>query len=293
MKICYQTSNLFERIEWDTALRWIAEAGFDAVDYSMFFLNKPGNPLRDDDPKEHAEKVLPLVQKNGLHVHQGHAPFPSNIPGNEEYNKTILDDIRKSLEIAGHLGIGQVVVHPFKAEGGREAVKEANIRFYNSLADTARKAHVRIAIENVWDWDPVKNRIVPLGPANAEELADLYDALDPEVFTICLDIGHCSLVGEKPDEVIRTLGHDRLGALHVHDNDGKSDLHMLPYSANCNIDWKAITDALGEIDYTGYFTLEADVFISRGTPAVVPAMLEYSAKISRILSDDADKARKR
>ena len=289
MKICYQTSNLFGRFDWDTAVRWLAEAGFDALDYSMF--TGECFPHENDDAERHAEKVLPIVQKYGLHFHQAHAPFPSNIPGNEEYNRMIPACIRKSFEVAGLLGVSQVVVHPFKAAGSRDAVMEANFRFYESLAEAAQKAGVKIAVENVWDLDE-SGRIVPLGCADAEEMAELIDRLDPGIFTVCLDIGHCGLVGMKAEDAIRTLGHKRLGALHVHDNDGHADLHLLPYTPGCVIDWEGVTDALGAIDYTGYFTFEADTFICRGTPDVIPAMLEYSAKVGRILADRAEAARR-
>lgn len=294
MKICYQTSNLFGRFDWDTAVRWLSEAGFDALDYSMFTPNCL--PHENDDPEKHAEKVLPIVQKYGLHFHQAHAPFPSNIPGNEEYNRRTLAGIRKSLEVAGFLGVSQVVVHPFKTPAGesREAVKEANARFYGSLAETAQKAGVRVAVENVWDWNDyskVDRKMIPIGCADAEEMAELIDRLGTELFTVCLDIGHCGLVGFRAEDAIRTLGHKRLGALHVHDNDGRSDLHCLPYTVGCCIDWQAVTDALGAIDYAGYFTLEADAFISQGTPDTIPVMLEYSAKLARVLADRAEAAR--
>ena len=291
MKICTQTSNVFERIDTETAIRWFAEAGFDALDYSMFFLNSEAFLRSNDDPMKQAEKVLALSEQYHIPFHQAHAPFPSNIPGNADYNGMIVGRIEQSLEIAGVLGAEHVVVHPFKESAG-ESAKDANLRFYNSLAETAQKSHVRVALENIWDWDAGANRIIPFGCSRAENLADLYDALDPAVFTGCLDVGHCGLYGESAAEAIRTLGHDRLGALHVHDNDGKSDRHTLPYSVGCTIDWNAVTDALGAIDYAGDFTLEADCFLAHEPPETLPATLRYMAEISRILADRADAARK-
>lgn len=94
-----------------------------------------------------------------------------------------------------------------------------------------------------------------------EQLAEYYDALDPRYFTVCLDLGHSGLVGDDAEHAIRALGHRRLTALHVHDNNYMEDLHMPPFT--CKLDWKAIAQALHDINYTGDVTLEDDGFISK------------------------------
>lgn len=65
--------------------------------------------------------------------------------------------------------------------------------------------------------------------------------------------------GDGAVNMIKTLGH-RLKALHIHDNDRWHDNHQIPFSMD--IDFEAIVKALKEIRYTGYFTLEADVFLN-------------------------------
>lgn len=94
-----------------------------------------------------------------------------------------------------------------------------------------------------------------------EQLAEYYDALDPRYFTVCLDLGHSGLVGDDAAHAIRALGHRRLTALHVHDNNYMEDLHMPPFT--CKLDWKAIAQALHDINYTGDVTLEDDGFIAK------------------------------
>lgn len=79
-----------------------------------------------------------------------------------------------------------------------------------------------------------------------EQLAEYYDALDPRYFTVCLDLGHSGLVGDDAAHAIRALGHRRLTALHVHDNNYMEDLHMPPFT--CKLDWKAIAQALHDIN---------------------------------------------
>ena len=63
-----------------------------------------------------------------------------------------------------------------------------------------------------------------------------------------------------PCDLIRALGKDRLKALHVHDVDGKDDLHTLPYFSKIN--WDRVCAALKEIGYEGDLTFEAGNFVN-------------------------------
>jgi sugar phosphate isomerase/epimerase len=65
--------------------------------------------------------------------------------------------------------------------------------------------------------------------------------------------------GDGAPEMIRALGN-RLQALHIHDNDRLHDSHQIPFSMD--MDFGAIVDALKEIGYSGYLTLEADRYLS-------------------------------
>ena len=79
------------------------------------------------------------------------------------------------------------------------------------------------------------------------------------------------------------LGHDRLSALHVHDNDYKNDTHTLPYYGKMN--WDEITKALSDIKYKGRFTYEAAVFLKPlpHEEEAVLAGLKYMEAIGRFL----------
>ena len=61
------------------------------------------------------------------------------------------------------------------------------------------------------------------------DICGLIDELDSPFVGMCLDTGHCSVFGDDPGEMVRLAG-PRLRTLHVHDNNGKSDLHWLPYT---------------------------------------------------------------
>ena len=91
--------------------------------------------------------------------------------------------------------------------------------------------------------------------------------------------------------MIRILGYDRLGALHVHDNDYTRDQHMLPYMGKLN--WAEITKALGEIDYKGDFTYEVNgQFIFDVDEGFIPVGAKIMADVGKYLVSMVEKNRK-
>ena len=84
--------------------------------------------------------------------------------------------------------------------------------------------------------------------------------MNDDFLVACLDLGHAEMKGSGDGAVnmIKALG-PRLQALHIHDNNCLNDNHQIPFSMN--IDFMPIVKALKEIDYQGYFTLEADAFL--------------------------------
>ncbi|MBQ7638513.1 MAG: sugar phosphate isomerase/epimerase, partial [Clostridia bacterium] len=207
------------------------------------------------------------------------APFPSYRVGDEEYNKKIFPMLTRSIEAAGIVGAKNIVVHPVFFP---ENKKERNLELYNSLLPYAKQAGVRIAVENMWGRDHRSDVIVPNVCSVASELADYVDSLDPDWFTVCLDIGHIGLVHEQEAPFIRELGGKRLTCVHVHDNDYVHDLHITPFWGK--LPWGEIAKAFADIDYRGDITLEADDALLRNMPLeLYPACLKFMEQAGRHL----------
>jgi sugar phosphate isomerase/epimerase len=81
---------------------------------------------------------------------------------------------------------------------------------------------------------------------------------------ICLDTGHVNVFAEHDlgDAVRQAAPY--LKTLHIHDNDGKGDRHMLPYLGTAN--WDSFTTALAEIGYTGSMSMETSGPVSSHMP---------------------------
>lgn len=256
MYLSTQTDVAGKRFGEEKVIRWICEAGFDAIDYSMFSMQDDDCILNSSGFEKYILEIKKIAESYGVFFNQAHAPFPSYKVNDEEYSKKIFPKIVRSIEIAGVLGVKNIVVHPTDFGKKSEENLKLNFEFYNRLLPTCREYNVKVAVENMFGRDKLRGYIVPNICSLGEEFCKMVDMLDPDYFTACVDIGHAGLVGTTAPELIRDLGHDRLGCLHVHDNNYKEDKHLPPYF--CNLDWEEITQALADIKYKGDFTFEAD-----------------------------------
>lgn len=272
------------------AIEYLAQVGYDAYDYSAHLYKQvEGNPLMQDNYKGYIRELKETADRVGIVCNQAHAPFPSEKYGDEEFNRTMFQMIVRSMECAALLGAKIIVVHPIQNVPEEVGEMEYNIKFYNRLLPYCKKFGIKVALENMWKRDLKRDYIIKGSCGYAEEFARYLDALDPEWFVSCLDLGHTVLVGEEPQDAIRILGKDRLKALHVHDNDYRHDTHTLPYMGS--IDWDAILKALAKIDYDGEFTYEADPFMSGFPTDFKVEAAAFMCKVGRYLTQRLEEYR--
>ncbi|MBE6635217.1 MAG: sugar phosphate isomerase/epimerase [Ruminococcaceae bacterium] len=279
-----QTEFLAPRYGLEAAVDMLIEAGYPAIDISMF---KTDMPPFTDDYREVAARLLEKANAKGVKFIQAHAPFGG---GYKRYTEELIPLLPRAFEFCGLLGIENIVVHPIqngRYYGREKELFDMNVEFYRSLAPLAKKHGVKIAIENMWQWHPVnRTQIIDDICAPPEELAAMYDTLaDPEAFTVCLDIGHVALCGREPEAAIRTIG-SRIGCLHVHDVNYREDLHTLPGVSKIN--WDNVCRALAEIGYSGSINLEADAFYYGFLPEQHKIVTRFMADTTRILAEKVD-----
>ena len=292
MILSTQTDNIFRRFGEDEGIKIFARAGYDAIDLSMFQMTHDDCPLNTIDPDKYGSELKKKAESAGIVFNQAHAPFPCWRSDDKDYSAKMPERVKQSIRIAGAAGAKQIIVHPIAYPGGGEPQKQFNFEFYRSLEQTALDWGIKIALENMWGHDQKRDYIIPNVCSLGADLAEYYDGLgNPDAFTVCLDLGHCGLVGEEAQDAIRALGHDRLGALHVHDNDYRHDTHTIPYDAHMKMNWDEITKALGEIDYKGEFTFEADNFLGHFSDDVVFDAVCFMVVIGRKLCSKVDAAR--
>lgn len=290
MKLSVNIENLLGRYPFETSARLYREAGFDAIDYPLFGMINDDSPYLGDGWRTLAEKNAETAKRLGLEINQTHAPFAFSydlLKDPDSFRNTVFPRIVRSIEISAALGARIVVVHPLhhiSYAGNEEELFEMNMKFYRELIPVCRSCGIAVGVENMWEYEPQRKVITHDTCSKKEEFVRYIDTLDSEYAVACLDLGHVGLpvYGEEAQDVIEALGHDRLKALHVHDNDYRNDAHDLPFMGKMN--WAAITAALGKIRYAGDFTYEVTTQFMRGADdAFIPVGLKYMEQIGRNL----------
>lgn len=238
------------------AIQYMAKMGYDAYDMSFNYMQfKPEHPMNQENFREYALELRKIADEAGIVCNQAHAPM-NNKCGEEEFDKTFMPMVLRSIEAAAILGAKIIIVHPIQClpyAENYELLREMNIKFYKSLIPYCEKFGIKVAAENMWQWNRFTRQCIHSTCSRAEEFCDYIDSVGSEWIVACLDIGHVVLVAEDIPRMIRMLGH-RLQALHIHDNDYKDDLHSFPYLFQIKFD--QMTKALTEIGYKGDFTYE-------------------------------------
>ena len=212
---------------------------------------------------------------------------------NQEYFRdVIVPRIIRCLEISSILGADISVVHPlhhWEYHGHEEEIFNANMEYYRGLIPYCKEYNIKVGVENMWRRDPLRKYISLDTCGTIEEFIRYIDTLDNEYMVACLDVGHVALpmMDERADDFVRALGHDRLKALHIHDNDFIGDQHLLPFLGK--MDWGSITKALGEIDYTGDFTYEVGGgFLNTVEDGFVQTAANYMGDVGKFLVGQID-----
>ncbi len=267
----------------EKAVELVARAGFDAWDFSMFNMaridwntykvidNK--HPLNGSDYATFAKRLRKIGEDNGIHCNQSHAPFPSLVPGIKEY-------LKRAIECTAIAGGKICIIHPDNNQSA-----EQNAELYFELLPFAKEHDVKIATENMWNWEKDAPTACSAACSHHDDFVKHIKVVNDPYFVACLDIGHAEMAGldTSAEKMIYALG-DSLQALHIHDNDKLGDSHQIPFSMK--IDWDSVAKALKGANYNGYLTLEADQYI-RSTEAktedeVLKALCELNSAVKRL-----------
>ncbi len=271
------------------AIRMLAQAGFDAFDLSLFSMfSDPNYAMNRPDYQEYAASLRNVAQEAGIVCNQAHAPFASS-EGDPAKDEARFQTIVRSLEIASIVGAKIIVVHPKQHLDYRThaaQLKELNLEFYRRLIPYCEEYGIKVACENMWQYNDQARHIRDSVCSRPQEFCAYIDELNSPWIVGCLDVGHTVLTDEDLPSFVRTMGPDRLQALHVHDNDQCADSHTLPFVMG-GVDFAALTAALKETGYRGDFTLEADAFLLRFPKPLIPEALRLMYHTGRYLADQA------
>lgn len=258
-KLSTEIKSIANFVGYEKAIEMIAKAGFECWDFSLMDMisynwakdefTAGSLPLMYENYKNYVLNLKKIGEKYGIECNQAHAPYPSYTKGIEPY-------IIRSIECASLAGAKVIVIHPCNS-----ATNEENAKMFKFYLKYAHKYNIKIAVENMFNWDKNKGCALKASCSNHNEFLNLIKLVNDPYFVACVDVGHASMMNDtNAPLIIRTLG-SYVNCLHIHDNDKQHDRHQLPFSMN--IDFDSIIQSLIDINYQGDFTLEADQYLSK------------------------------
>jgi hexulose-6-phosphate isomerase len=196
-----------------------------------------------------AEELLAASRKTALPIHSvmnsehWRSPLSSADPAVVEKS---LDGMRTSLRNAKLWGADTVLLVPavVNSETTYAQAWERSQRQIRKLIPLAEEVKVIIGLEEVWN----KFLLSPL------EFARYVDEFASPWIRAYFDIGNVAIQG-YPQDWIRTLGK-RIVKLHFKDFSFKKGLAEFTPLLEGQIDWRAVHDALADIDFQGTGSVE-------------------------------------
>ncbi len=210
---------LYLRLTPSRAAERLLSRGLRAVElsYDNFLLS------RTDELSE-LERVADVVSAYSIEAFSVHLPYDRPGPGEPGLTRSV-ERFARWMRILDRLRVDFYVAHLPSLPRSKSSVSLA-ARYLKSLAELTTGG-ARVLVEN-----PSSRALLGAVP---EDIADVVRAVESSTVGVCVDVGHALLTGVP----LRTFG-DVLGnlvkAVHVHDNDGFSDSHMLPGTGVLNIE---------------------------------------------------------
>lgn len=225
---------IFDYFGYDTPYKErykvIKEVGFDGV--LLFWSDEFGN-------KDY--KLLPqYAREAGLYVENIHTSFKylnslwlDNLDGtrNIEYLLQCIDD-------CSNYEIPTMIVHLTEGNSPPEA-NDIGLDRIKAITERAERKGVNIALENL---------------RRPDYLEYVYTYINSDRLRFCFDSGHQNCHLHSKDIDLLSMYGDKLISLHLHDNDGVHDQHILPFEGNIN--WETTMKKITSCGYMGATALE-------------------------------------
>ena len=206
-------------------------------EHSVALLERKGTPT------EIGVAFADFCAQHGISVLQAHLIFPSNIVT----DPSVSDLLVRQIEMLSAMGVRAAVLHgdPMKDSDIPYSEKiEKNIVALREFLPKVEHFGVRICIENLQNIFK-----------GIDEILYVIDRVGSDILGVCLDTGHLNITKTSSQREFILKAGDLLGALHIADNEGEIDQHIVPFGRG-NVDFFEVVSALREIAYDGLFNYE-------------------------------------
>ncbi len=302
---CSSRHNIFRSSSEDNyqggmleSVKKLHDVGFQAIDLGFGSVGEPGYILEGDDWERKVDELANEAAKYGMSFSQLH--MPSYKKGSEAADarfkrpgfKGLFDQsMERALIAGGKLGIPWAVAHclnPKESGGDPDIAAKINHEYYDRYVECGIKHGVGFAFENMVQNSDGGGKWRYTG--HYHELIDYVDSFNDPMVGICWDFGHANITGFDQCTALRKVGR-RLKCLHIDDNFGNSDHHLIPFTGM--IDWHKIMPVLAEIGYEGECNLEVQNHFKRMPRHLHGEMAKYAFEVCdylrKLVADAAKK----
>lgn len=224
-----------QRANLDQSLKQVAAMGFRNVDICPSMLSDEGS-----------QSVLKNLNLRVSCISASHeAPARSTFDSDDAADlDPMVAHVNAAVLHAARLGAEFTYVVPGKPIDDHSLSRHA--KHYAKLAALGEKQGVRIGIEHF------PETILPTVKATLDFIRDIGH---PNLYLL-FDLGHAQISNEDPAGVLPLAG-DRLGYIHLDDNDGERDLHLpLTDGIQTEESLERFFKALEDVGYNGALSLE-------------------------------------
>ena len=184
------------------------------------------------------EEQVEFIKSQGLNIifaHLGYQNINSIwVEGDE--GEALVERYKRNIRECKERGIELVIMH-LTSKHVAPMYNEIGLNRIKKITDYAKEVGVKVAFENT------KIR---------GYLEYVFSNIDSDNIGLCYDAGHCH--AHFDDEFNYEMFKDRIFAVHLHDNFGELDEHLLPFDGTIN--WEHVISKLKECNYSSYVTLE-------------------------------------
>jgi sugar phosphate isomerase/epimerase len=269
-------------------------AGLTGMDFDLCQMKDWDDVVGSPRYLEIADEIREYAKLQGIAISQSHAPF--EVKYGMEFDRSCkkYDDVVRAMEFASRLGAPMIVVHSIRLpEDDLQAHFDYNLKYYRSLLPYAERFGIKIAVENLGGRAPGTNDFTQFCLGSPEMFCGMQEALNSPMVCGCLDIGHANLTtGDAPGFIRKSRGYVQY--LHVHDNDGRYDMHQMPALNEdgyrwTNVPWKEVLSALRDIDYSGPMNLEVYRYIDAMPDEHLLEVMKLAASVARTMALELEK----
>jgi len=225
----------------------------------------------NEDWMPNQQEQLNYIRECGLNVifaHLGYQNINDIWLDNEEGQK-LVDRYKNDIRMCKENNIPLVVMH-LTRKSEAPMYNEIGLNRFREIVEYAKEIDMKISFENT----KIKGY-----------LEYVFENIDLDNIGLCFDSGHYH--AHFNDELEFDKYKNKIFAVHLHDNDGTSDQHLIPFEGTLN--FEATLNKLKMCNYEGPITMELCYrkdYLNMSIDEFYKKGYEMGKKLSQIIDND-------